>query len=157
MYDLRGNVNLRNAYASHVIASNYNYDGYGRVASIGHALNGTTRTFSYGYDNNSDNRLWIERVITPTSSENNKGEAFSYDLADQAIAFQLNVANPQNVSQPLPRNITYDSNGNRTNFQAVQYGAANNLNRYTTRTGGTRSLRFEGFYDHRARRLGLYV
>jgi RHS repeat-associated protein len=137
VYDLRGNVTLRNAYSSPIIASNYNYDGYGRVTSIGHALNGTTRTFSYGYDNSSDNRLWTKRGMTSTSSENNKGEAFSYDLADQAIAFQLNVANPQNASQPLPRNIIYDSNGNRTNFQAVQYGAADNLNQYTTRTGGT--------------------
>ena len=66
-----------------------------------------------------------------------QGEAFSYDLADQAMAFQLNVANPQNVSQPLPRNIVYDPNGNRTSFQAVQYGATNNLSQYTTRTGGT--------------------
>jgi RHS repeat-associated protein len=136
-YDLGGNVTLRNAYTSPVIASNYNYDGYDRVTSITHALNNATRTFTYGYDNNSDNRLWAKRGITPTSPENNKGEAFSYDLADQAIAFQLNVANPQNVSQPLPQNITYDQNGNRTNFQAIQYSAANNLSQYTTRTGGT--------------------
>jgi RHS repeat-associated protein len=136
-YDLRGNVTLRNVNTSPVTASNYNYDTYGRVTSISHTLNGTTRTFNYGYDSDSDNRLWAKRGIIPTSPENNKGEAFSYDLADQAIAFHLNVANPQNVSQPLPRNIVYDPNGNRTSFQAVQYGATTNLSQYTTRTGGT--------------------
>jgi RHS repeat-associated protein len=138
-YDARGSVTLRNAYTSPIIASNYGYDIYERVTSITHTLNNATRTFSYGYDDahNSDDRLWAKRGITPTSSENNKGEAFSYDRADQAIAFALNVANPQSIPQPLPRNINYDANGNRTNFQAVQYGAANNLSQYTTRTGGT--------------------
>jgi RHS repeat-associated protein len=135
-YDLVGNVTLRNANTSPVTASNYGYDAYARVTSVSHTLNGITRTFNYGYDTYSNNRLWAKRGIAPTSSENNKGEAFSYDLGDQAIAFQLNVANPQNMPQPLPRNIVYDSNGNRTSFQGVQYGATNNLNQYITRTVG---------------------
>ena len=157
-YDLRGNVTLCNVNTSPVTASNYHYDTYDRVTSVSHTLNGTTRTFNYGYGSDSDNRLWAKHGITPTSPENNKGEAFSYDLADQAMAFQLNVANPQNVSQPLPRNIVYDPNGNRTSFQAVQYGATNNSEPvHHPHRRHSRGLRFQGQHDYRPGWLDLYL
>src|SRR5262249_22117446 len=89
-----------------------------------------------GYDDahNSNNRIWAKRVINAQSPENNKGEVFSYDLADQAIAFQLNVVNPNQVSQPLYQTILYDPNGNRQLTPAAQYAAASDLSQYTTRT-----------------------
>ena len=81
-YDLEGNVTLRNVNTSPITASNFGYDAYDRVTSVSHTLNGTTRTWNYGYDNGSNNRLWAKRGMTPTSPENNKGEAFSYDLRE---------------------------------------------------------------------------
>jgi len=133
-YNANGKVTLRNANTSPITASNYSYDGHDRVTFISHTLNGTTRTFSYGYDNNSDNRLWAKRGITPTSSENSKGEAFNYDATDQAISFQLDVLNPDQVGS-IPQKVFYDPNGNRTSFTAADtYDPANNLNQYTNRT-----------------------
>ena len=76
---------------------------------------------------------------------------FNYDLADQATGVLLNVQTPQSTPTPAP-NITYDSNGNRTSFHPPYvswetYGAANNLNQYTTRTiSGTQKT---AGYDHK--------
>ena len=76
---------------------------------------------------------------------------FNYDLADQATGVLLNVQTPQTTPTPAP-NITYDSNGNRTSFHPPYvswetYGAANNLNQYTTRTiSGTQKT---AGYDHK--------
>ncbi len=73
-------------------------------------------------------------MINAQSPENNKGEVFSYDLADQVGAFQLNVLNPNQVPQPLSQTMLYDPNGNRQFTPTAQYGAANDLSQYTTRT-----------------------
>jgi len=72
-------------------------------------LTSGTRTIQYGYDdtNHSNNRLFAKRVINAQSPENNKGEMFSYDLADQVSAFQLNVLNPNRVFQPLSQTMLY--------------------------------------------------
>ena len=93
--------------------TSYTPDTLDRITQIVHTLNGTTRTINYSYDPASNNRLWAKRVISPASSENNKGEAFSYDLADQAVAVQVDVLNPDQVQQPLSQSIFYDATGNR--------------------------------------------
>lgn len=117
-------------------STNYSYDVYDRVTSVRHNLTGSTRTINYGYDDahGSDNRLWVKRVISGQSPENNKGEVFSYDLADQVSAFQLNVLNPDQITQPLSQTMLYDPNGNRQFTPTAQYAAANDLSQYTTRT-----------------------
>ena len=78
------------------------------------------------------NRKYIRRTGTTLGD---KGDVFSYDLADQAIGVQLNVTTPQSTPSP-PRSIFYDANGNRTTFRP--YGptdtyVTNNLNQYTSR------------------------
>src|SRR5207249_4760332 len=117
--------------------SDYAYDGFDRVTSIAHALNEirTTRTFNYGYETNGNNRLWTKRLMSVSSPENNKGEVFSYGLADQAIVAKLDISNPDTTPAGNPT-ISYDANGNRTTFAA--YGPSdtyttNNLNQYTVR------------------------
>jgi RHS repeat-associated protein len=135
VYDARGNVTSR-TLNSNSTSSGYNYDVYDRVTSVDHYLASGTRTIQYGYDDthHSNNRLWVKRVITAQSPENNKGEVFSYDLADQVSAFQLNVLNPNQVSQPLLQTMLYDPNGNRQFTPTAQYATANDLSQYTTRT-----------------------
>jgi RHS repeat-associated protein len=136
VYDQRGNVTTRTLGNS--THSDYSYDGFDRVTSIAHALNevGTTRTFNYGYDTNTNDRLWTKRLMSAQSPENNKGDVFSYDEADQAMAVELDVLNPDQERQPLTRTISYDANGNRTTFgplgQSDTY-TTNNLNQYTSR------------------------
>ena len=132
-YDLRGNVILRNVNTSPVTVSSYSYDPYDRPTWITHTLNGTTRSFNYGYYDNSNNREFVRRL---GSSLGDIGDVFRYDLADQAISFQLNVATPQNVDGgSIPQRVFYDSNGNRTSFTSADtYGPANNVNQYTNRT-----------------------
>ena len=135
VYDMRGNMTTRTVN-SNSTNSVYDYDVYDRVTSVNHNLASGTRTIQYGYDdtNHSNNRLWAKRVINAQSPENNKGEVFSYDLADQVSAFQLNVLNPNQVSQPLSQTMVYDPNGNRQFTPSGNYAAANNLSQYTTRT-----------------------
>jgi RHS repeat-associated protein len=134
-YNTSGNVTLRNVYTTPITVSNYSYDPSDRVTSVTHTLNGTTRTYTYGYYDNSYNRKYAKRGISPNSPEGNKGEVFDYDLADQAIVAKLNIVNPDTAS-PGNQTIFHDANGNRTTFSA--YGVTdtytiNNLNQYTKR------------------------
>jgi RHS repeat-associated protein len=128
--------------------STYTYDPRDRVTWLTHTLNGTTRAFNYGYQDNTDNVKYVRRT---GSSLGDVGDVFNYDLADQATGVLLNVQTPQSTPTPAP-NITYDSNGNRTSFHPPYvswetYGAANNLNQYTTRTiSGTQKT---AGYDHK--------
>ena len=142
VYDRRGNLTTRTLNANST-SSDYVYDTHDRVTRVRNVLSGTTRTTDYGYDDPSNNRLWAKRLSLPTSPESNKGEVFSYDLADQATGVQLNVANPDQVQQPIASNTIYDSNGNRTWFNPSGWNESyviNNLNQYASRTkyiGGT--------------------
>jgi RHS repeat-associated protein len=73
-----------------------------------------------------------------TQRDGGNGDVFAYDYADQVDAVSLNVANPD-TTPPPSQNITYDANGNRTEFHP--YGtretyAINNLNQYSNRTIG---------------------
>ena len=145
-YDATGNVTLRNVNTSPVTVSNYSYDPSDRIISVMHTLNGTTRTYSYGYYDNSNNRKYAKRGITPNSPESNKGDVFGYDLADQTIAARLNILNPDSASAGN-QTILYDANGNRTTFSA--YGATdsytiNNLNQYTKRNNKSASYDLTG-------------
>jgi RHS repeat-associated protein len=113
----------------------YAYDALDRAVWITHVFaNSISHVLEYNYDNASGNRMWAKRHITRAGSpEDQKGEVFRYDLADQANGVQLDVSNPDQL--PLPqRSIIYDANGNRTSFFGDTY-ATNNLNQYTTRNG----------------------
>ena len=135
-YDSRGNVTLRNVNTSPVSVSNYSYDVYDRPTWITHTLNGTTRSFNYGYNDDSNNRKFVRRLGSPVGDI---GDVFRYDVADQVIGVQLNVPNPPNV-QSISQTITYDTNGNRTDshpYGTTETYATNSLNQYTTRTVGT--------------------
>jgi YD repeat-containing protein len=117
----------------------YGYDVLDRVTSVAHALNGTTRTFSYGYDTNSNNRKWTQR-------DGANGDVFSYDLADQVTGVQLDVANPGGVGS-IPQTIVYDANGNRTSFSP--YGTTdtytiNDLSQYASRNAINAAYNFNG-------------
>ncbi|HJT44657.1 MAG TPA: RHS repeat-associated core domain-containing protein [Chthoniobacterales bacterium] len=126
-YDQNGNLTNRTLMQSGLMNSNFIVDGLNRVTHVAHSLNGTTRTFDYGYDS-VGNQKWTKR-------DGSLGDVFGYDANDQSISALLNVANPDNVS-PGSQTINYDANGNRTTFSA--YGTnetyiTNNLNQYTTR------------------------
>jgi RHS repeat-associated protein len=133
-YDLDGNVSSRTLNNS--THTDYAYDAFDRVTWVLHDLNGTGRTFTYGYESDSDNRKWAKRLITPASPESNKGEVFDYDLGDQVTAVKLNVPNPDTTAAGNPT-ITYDANGNRKwyapYYPAEQY-SINNLSQYSSRT-----------------------
>ena len=132
-YDKNGNLIQRNP--ANATTSAYTYDALDRVTSIVHHLNGTTRTMNYGYYPASNNRKWTQRLISPTSSENNKGDVFSYDVADQVTAVRLDIQNPTTANPGNPT-ITYDPNGNRIWFQPPGHNEqyfTNNLNQYTSR------------------------
>jgi RHS repeat-associated protein len=133
-YDLDGNVSSRTLNNS--THTDYAYDAFDRVTWVVHDLNGRGRTFTYGYEPDSNNRKWAKRLITPASPEGNKGEVFDYDLADQVTAVKLNVPNPDTTAAGAPT-ITYDANGNR-NWYAPYYPAEqysiNNLSQYSSRT-----------------------
>jgi RHS repeat-associated protein len=131
VYDQAGSVSSRTLNNS--TSSTYLYNIYDRPTWITHTLNGTTRSFDYGYYDDSNNREFVRRL---GSSLGDIGDVFRYDRADQAISFQLNVATPQNVDGgSLPRMVFYDPNGNRTSFTAADtYDPTNNLNQYTNRT-----------------------
>ena len=125
-YDLDGNL-TSSVPNNSTTGSTFSYDGLDRLLHIGHALNGTTRTFDYGYDTVS-NRKWVKR-------DGIKGDVFGYDLADQSTSILLDVVNPDTTT-PGPQTINYDANGNRATFSA--YGptdayTTNNLNQYTQR------------------------
>jgi len=115
--------------------STYTYDPRDRVTWLNHTFNPGGRGFNYGYQDNTDNRKFVWRTGGTLGAV---GDVFNYDLADQATGVLLNVQSPSTTPTPAP-NITYDSNGNRTSFHPPYvswetYGAANNLNQYTTRT-----------------------
>jgi RHS repeat-associated protein len=112
--------------------TDYLYDPLDRVTWITHTLNGTSRGFNYGYQDNSNNQKYVMR----TGALGNLGDVFNYDLADQIVGVQLNVQTPQSTPTPTP-NISYDPNGNRTTFRP--YGSyetytVNDLSAYTSRT-----------------------
>ena len=112
--------------------TDYLYDPLDRVTWITHTLNGATRGFNYGYQDNTNNRKYVTR----TGALGNLGDVFNYDLADQVVGVQLNVQTPQSTPTPTP-NISYDPNGNRTTFRP--YGSyetytVNDLSAYTSRT-----------------------
>jgi RHS repeat-associated protein len=112
--------------------TDYLYDPLDRVTWITHTLNGATRGFNYGYQDNTNNRKYVTR----TGALGNLGDVFNYDLADQVIGVQLNVQTPQSTPTPTP-NISYDPNGNRTTFRpygSYETYATNNLSAYTSRT-----------------------
>jgi RHS repeat-associated protein len=125
-YDARGNLTTRTPANGR--QSTYAYDNLDRVTQITPSLNGTTRTFDYGYQTNSYDRKW-------TKHEDGYGDVFGYDLADQVIAVLLDVSNPDTTPVGDPT-ITYDGSGNRTMFAAYQWQemyTVNNLNQYTGR------------------------
>jgi RHS repeat-associated protein len=131
-YDPNGNLESRALNNS--TSTTYAYDALDRVTWVTHALNGTTRRFTYGYDN-VGNRKWAQRDL-------GNGDVFGYDFNDQVIAVRLNTANPDTASVGAPT-ILYDANGNRTSFSAygpTQTYSINNLNQYTARTNSTSPL-----------------
>jgi RHS repeat-associated protein len=143
-YDPRGNVTLRTlGNGTH---SEYpNYDQYDRVGWVVHYLNGTSRSFNYGYDDQSNNRLWVRRLGTP---QGDIGDVFSYDDADQVSGVQLNVATPQSTPPPS-RSIIYDANGNRATFRPYgptdyYYINNNSLNQYNRRNNVNASYDYNG-------------
>ena len=126
-YDPTGNLTNRTLMQSGSMSSGFTVDGLNRITHIAHSLNGTSRTFDYGYDS-VGNRKWAKR-------DGGSGDVFGYDANDQSISVLLNVGNPD-TALPGSQTIRYDANGNRTAFSA--YGinetyATNNLNQYTTR------------------------
>jgi RHS repeat-associated protein len=133
-YDLDGKVASRDLNNS--THSTYAYDAFDRVTWVLHYLNGGGRTFTYGYESDSDNLKWAKRLITPASAEANKGEVFDYDQADQVTAVKLNILNPD-TTEPGSPTIIYDANGNRSwftpNYPAAQY-FTNDLSQYSSRT-----------------------
>jgi len=124
--------------------STYNYDPLDRVTWITHWLTSGARGFNYGYDDVSlRNRKYVRRSGTTLGD---KGDVFSYDLADQTIGVGLNVTTPQSTPSPA-RSIFYDANGNRTTFQP--YGPSdtyvtNNLNQYTSRNSNNATYNANG-------------
>jgi RHS repeat-associated protein len=132
-YDLNGNLITRTLANS--TSTSYAYDALDRVTWVQHFLNGTGRTFQYGYETDGNNRLWAKRLITPAGSpEANKGEVFDYDLNDQVIAMQLNILNPD-ATPAGAQTISYDANGNRTWFQPPGWNeqyTTDNLSQYTS-------------------------
>ena len=122
----------------------YNYDPLDRVTWITHWLTSGVRGFNYGYDDVSvGNRKYLRRTGTTLGD---KGDVFSYDLADQAIGVGLNVTTPQSTPPPA-RSIFYDANGNRTTFRP--YGptdtyVTNNLNQYTSRNSNNATYNANG-------------
>ena len=124
--------------------TSYNYDPLDRVTWITHWLTSGVRGFNYGYDDVSvGNRKYIRRTGTTLGD---KGDVFSYDLADQAIGVGLNVTTPQSTPAPA-RSIFYDANGNRTTFRA--YGPTdtyvlNNVNQYTSRNSNNATYNGNG-------------
>jgi RHS repeat-associated protein len=94
------------------------------------------------YYDNSENRKYIRRW----NGQNDNGDVFSYDPADQIVGVQLDVPSPQNV-QSVPWTIIYDANGNRFNFSP--YGPTdtytiNNLNQYSKRNNIDATYDFTG-------------
>jgi RHS repeat-associated protein len=127
-----GDLTTRTVNTSPSTHTTYLYDQLDRVTWISHYLNGTSRGFNYGYHDNSNNRKFVRRT---GSTLGDVGDVFSYDLADQAIAVQLNVAHPD--STPVGnQTIFYDPNGNRNWFSPPDHSeqyVINNLNQYTSR------------------------
>jgi len=113
------------------------YDAMDRVTWMNHSFGGNvTRTFNYGYDLPSGNRKFVRRL---GSSLGDVGDAYGYDLADQAIALQVNVPTPQNANLGFSdENIYYDANGNLNWFSppgwGYHYTDTDNLNQYVHRT-----------------------
>jgi RHS repeat-associated protein len=143
VYDENGYVgDLTTRSLANGTQSTYLYDPLDRVTWLTHSLNGTTRTFNYGYYDNSDNRRYVRRLGSP---QGDVGDAFRYDLADQAIGFDLNVLQPQSVDPgSIPWGVGYDPNGNRLWFTAIPYDTANNLNQYTAINGAPLTYTLNG-------------
>ncbi len=130
-YDKNGNLRYRSM--DNNTNSTFMPDVLDRITHIAHSLNGTTRTFDYGYSSVGD-RLWTKR-------DGGNGDVFGYDLNEQSTSALLNVANPDTTAAGL-QTIGYDANGNRTAFSP--YGSTdtyttNNLNQYTVRNSAMAS------------------
>ena len=130
------------------LSTSYTYDALDRVTWVTHSFtNNVGRWFNYGYQQNTDNRKFVRRW----NGQNDNGDIFAYDLADQVIGVQLNVVHPDTA--PPPRSsITYDPNGNRTAFNPYAppnqtYAPTNNLNQYVSRTIGNTTT--YASYDYR--------
>ena len=135
-YDVNGNLRTRTPNNS--AGSTYTYDALDRVTHITHSLVSGNRTFDYAYDS-VGNRRWTKR-------DAGTGDVFGYDLNDQVTATKLNIANPDTTAVGLPT-ITYDANGNRTQF--APYGTTdnyttNNLNQYSQRNSTTATYGLKG-------------
>jgi RHS repeat-associated protein len=130
-YEYYANGNLMTRTLNNGTHTDYAYDTMDRVTWVTHSFG---RWFNYGYYDNSNNRKFTRRW----NGQNDNGEVFSYDLADQTSGVQLNIATPQNAPPPS-RSIIYDSNGNYQWFSpyaSQHYADANNLNQYPSRTIG---------------------
>ena len=109
-----------------------------------HWLTSGARGFNYGYDDiGVGNRKYIRRTGTTLGD---RGDVFSYDLADQTMGVGLNVTTPQSTPAPA-RSIFYDANGNRTTFRP--YGptdnyVTNNLNQYSSRNSNNATYNANG-------------
>ena len=144
-YDENGYVgDLTTCTLNNGTHSTYLYDPLDRVTWITHWLTSGGRGFNYGYDDVSvGNRKYIRRTGTTLGD---KGDVFSYDLADQTIGVGLNVTTPQSTPAPA-RSIFYDANGNRTTFRP--YGptdnyVTNNLNQYSSRNSNNATYNANG-------------
>lgn len=136
-YDKDGNLAYRSLPGNNT-SSTFTNDVVDRVINISHALNGTTRTFAYGYDS-VGNRLWTKR-------DGGNGDVFGYDLNEQATSILMNVPNPDTTAAGS-QTISYDADGNRTTF--APYGSTdtystNNLNQYTNRNSSAASYDLKG-------------
>jgi RHS repeat-associated protein len=130
VYDLMGNITSRTLNNGTHTEYPY-YDPLDRVGWVVHYLNGTTRSFNYGYYDDSNNRKYTRRLY----ANQDAGDVFSYDLADQVIGVQLDVDQPQNVGT-IEQTINYEANGNRTLFSPYEWLEAytvNDLSQYTGR------------------------
>jgi RHS repeat-associated protein len=133
-YDENGYIgDLTTRTVNNGTQSTHLYDPLDRVTWITHSFTSGSRGFNYGYDDVSvGNRKYVRRTGTTLGD---KGDVFSYDLADQTMGVGLNVTSPQSTPAP-PRSIFYDANGNRTTFRPygpIDTYALNNLNQYTSR------------------------
>src|SRR6266542_1651316 len=129
VYDLRGNI------TSHTLNngthSDYIPDTRDRLTWTTHWLNGTTRKFNYGYYDDSNNRKYTRRLY----GNQDVGEVFDYDRADQVTAILLDVAHPDSTPVGDPT-ISYDGSGNRVVFSPYDSREAyttNDLNEYPLR------------------------
>ena len=136
-YDYDANGNLTTRTLNNGTHTDYVYDTLDRVTWVTHSFG---RWFNYGYYANSNNRKFIKRW----NGQNDNGDVFRYDLADQAMGVRLDVQHPDTTPTPAP-SITYDANGNRASFGSDTYTINNNsLNQYNKRNNINASYDYNG-------------